>query len=292
MAALACGLTTGAAVAADGSAAPRYTVKVVRDVAYRELYEGEEASKGKNKLDLFLPQELKSFPVVLFVHGGAWVHGDKSFFGFYSSFCRALARQGIGVVATNYRLSPTVRHPEHIRDVARAFAWTHKNIAKYGGQADRIFLCGHSAGGHLVSLLATDDTFLKAERLTLQAIKGVIPLSGVYDLPEGMAALEVIFGPDAKVRKDASPVAHARADAPPFLILYAENDLNLCSKPFAEAFCKALQAKTVQAEALEVPERHHMSIIGKASADNDPVARAILGFIARHGGQAAATGGR
>src|SRR3954447_11650612 len=140
-------------------AAKTFEVEVVADIDY---YQGADADPIKHKLDLFLPKGHKDFPVLFFVHGGAWRQGDKNFFGFYSSLGKFYARRGIGTVVTNYRLSPKVTHPEHIKDVARAFAWTSKNISKYGGNPTALFLCGHSAGGHLVSLLATDRNYLKA----------------------------------------------------------------------------------------------------------------------------------
>src|SRR5437773_2522251 len=68
----------------------------------------------------------------------------------------------------------------NIEDVARAFAWTHKNISSYGGRADQIYVTGQSAGGHLAALLATNERYLKAEKLSLKDIKGVMPMSGVY----------------------------------------------------------------------------------------------------------------
>jgi acetyl esterase/lipase len=88
------------------------------------------------------------------------------------------------VVSINYRLSPGVKHPEHVRDVARAFAWTHAHIGEYGGNKEQIFVSGHSAGGHLASLLATDATYLKAHGLSAKDIRGVIPVSGVYVIPD------------------------------------------------------------------------------------------------------------
>src|SRR5262245_52773947 len=132
-------------------AAKTYEVKTVKNVAY---YDGDDQHKVKHKLDLYLPTGLKDFPMLLFVHGGAWLHGDKDFgFGFYGGLAKTYAKQGVGVAVTNYRLSPDVKHPEHVKDVARAFAWLHKNAGKHGGKADQLFICGHSAGGHLVSLL-------------------------------------------------------------------------------------------------------------------------------------------
>ncbi len=165
------------AVADEAEPARTWPVKTFQDLPY---YTGENADRVKHKLDLYLPDGKKDFPVMLFVHGGAWVHGDKNFLGFYALLGRYFARHGVGTVVTNYRLSPGVKHPEHVKDVARAFAWTHKNIQKYDGRPDQLFICGHSAGAHLTALLATDETYLKAEGLTLKAVKGAIPISGVY----------------------------------------------------------------------------------------------------------------
>src|SRR5262249_37999874 len=153
----------------------------VKDLAY---YDGPGADKIKHRLDLFLPRGRKDFPVLFFVHGGAWLRGDKGFLGIYSALGTFFARHGVGVAVTNYRLSPAVKHPEHVKDVARAFAWTVRNIARYGGRPDQVFVCGHSAGAHLVALLVTDESYLKQEGLTAQAVRGAIPLSGIYRLPE------------------------------------------------------------------------------------------------------------
>ncbi len=263
------------------SAAP-FEVRPVRNLVYRKLYQGEDESRGKNRLDLYLPRGCRSFPVVFFVHGGAWQSGDKDYFGVYSSFAMALARAGIGAVVPNYRLSPRVQHPEHIKDVAKAFAWTHEHIAQYGGRPDEIFVCGHSAGGHLAALLATDDTYLKAEGLSLRAIRGVIAMSGVYIIPEVNRFFSSIFGDDQKVRKAASPIAHARPDAPPFLILYAERDLPFCDKPVAEAFFQALREQKVEAQLLEVKHRNHITVMMNACVPRDPATQAILRFVAAH----------
>jgi acetyl esterase/lipase len=127
--------------------------------------------------------------VLLLVHGGAWMHGDNRCCGLYSAVGEFFASQGIGCVLTNYRLSPWVKHPEHIKDVARAFAWTHAHIAGFGGRPDRVYLLGHSAGGHLVSLLATDESYLCAEGLSSKDIRGVISVSGVYRIPPGSLSI-------------------------------------------------------------------------------------------------------
>jgi acetyl esterase/lipase len=162
-------------------ALPVYEVRSLRDQVY---YDGPDADPVRHKLDLFLPKDKENFPVIFFIHGGAWVMGDKSFFGRYTDVGKCLARHGIGAVLPNYRLSPRVKHPEHIKDVARAFAWTARHIKDYGGDIQHIFVGGHSAGGHLSSLLVTDPSYLKQEGIDQSIIKGVIAVSGVYRFPD------------------------------------------------------------------------------------------------------------
>jgi acetyl esterase/lipase len=273
---------TGEATAAKAPA-PAYEVRSVRDVAY---YDGPDADPAKHKLDLFLPKGAKDFPVVVFVHGGAWHRGDKSYLGVYSSLGAFLARHGVGAAVINYRLSPAVRHPEHAHDVARAVAWMHGHIARYGGRPDELFLCGHSAGGHLVALLATDPAYLKAEGLKPDAVRGVIALSGVYDLaglPERM--LRSAFGTDPDVAEAASPVRHVRPGLPPFLLLYADRDLPGCDRRPAEAFARALRDRGVPAETHEIAHSSHHKIILSASVTGDPVSEALLAFVAPHAGK-------
>jgi acetyl esterase/lipase len=159
-----------------------YPVECIRDVSYAD---GPDADAHRHRLDLFLPRGKQDFPVVFLVHGGAWMLGDNRCCGLYSSIGEFLASQGIAAVLPNYRLSPGVKHPEHIRDVARAFAWAQRHIAEYGGRPDRMIVLGHSAGGHLAALLATDETYLKAEGLRTADIKGVVAVSGVYHIPPG-----------------------------------------------------------------------------------------------------------
>jgi acetyl esterase/lipase len=156
----------------------------------REVFDVPYAGRNDERqaLDVFAPRGAKGRPVVLFVHGGAWVFGDKNFFGLYRGVGQFLARHGLVAVLINYRLSPLVRHPAHVKDVARAYAWVRRHIRDYGGDPDQIFLCGHSAGGHLVALLATDARYLKDPALGLTAadraaLRGVITVCGVYRIP-------------------------------------------------------------------------------------------------------------
>jgi acetyl esterase/lipase len=250
-----------------------FDVEEVKNVAY---YDGDGADRVKHKLDLYLPKGQKDFPVLLFVHGGGWTTGDKWLYG---GIGRRFAENGIGTVVTNYRLSPGVKHPEHIKDVARAFAWTHENIARYGGKPDEIFLSGHSAGGHLVALLATDESYLKAEKCALADVKGVIPVSGVYRIGPPIL-FQKTFG-DADACKEASPLEHVGDKHPPFLIMYGDKDFPTCDRQ-SEDMCAALQKAKCEASSLKIEGRDHIAIVMRIVNQDDDVTQAALEFIAKH----------
>lgn len=188
-------------------------VQHIRDIAY---YDHKQADTVRHRLDLFLPKGKKDFPVLVLVHGGAWVVGDNRCCGLYSSVGQFLASQGVGVVLPNYRLSPSVKHPQHIKDLAHAFAWIHAHIAEYGGRPDQIFLVGHSAGGHLATLLATDEQYLNAEQLQTGHIRGVIGISGVYRIPAGKTSVVLGGNLPTSLRYDA--LAPFRSDSTSFAV--------------------------------------------------------------------------
>jgi acetyl esterase/lipase len=239
---------------------------------------GANAHPVKHKLDLYLPKDTTKFPVIFFVHGGAWVHGDKNFLGLYSSLGRAYAKKGIGVVVTNYRLSPSVQHPEHARDVGLALAWTQQNIAKYGGDPSAITLCGHSAGGHLVSLVACSAELQKDCGVDPAKIRAVAPISGVYNIPGGF--LPLVFG--TTPRETVSPTKLARPELPPFLVLFGQHDLKYCGKDPSTEFCDALCKKGNKAMAVELSGADHMFALLKSYQEGQPAMEALL-HLARTG---------
>lgn len=154
-------------------------VRVFHSVPYTK-----NSGDWKHRLDIYCPREPSAEPrdVVIHVHGGGWKRGDRSipFYG-SPSVCAGYASHGIIAVAPSYRLG---NHPDHLEDVVRCIEWVRENISKVGGNVDRVFLSGHSAGGNIVSLLAIDDTYLS--HLPADFIKGVVAMSGVYSLHRPM----------------------------------------------------------------------------------------------------------
>jgi acetyl esterase/lipase len=259
----------------DDSAKSAFEVDAVKDIAYRS---DSLADPKLHRLDLYVPKGVKSYPVLFFVHGGAWRSGDKSE---YEEFGKTFAGLGIGTVIINYRLSPKVQHPAHIEDVASAFAWTHANIAKYGGRPDRIFACGHSAGGHLVALLATDDKYVKKEHLALSDIHGVIAISGVHHIMPIVPICRTAFGSDREECKNASPINHVAKSDPPFLLLYGDKDLPTLGR-MAEDMDAELKKNKCDSECLKMAHRTHMTIITSMVDDKDETRLAVLQFVADH----------
>lgn len=168
-------------------------------------------------------------PVVVWVHGGGWVAGDKAALGSKLSLFHEL---GAAVVSVDHRLSPrplrsandgnTALHPDHADDVAAAVGWVADHARSFGADPDTIVLVGHSAGAHLVSLVGTDPRYLRDAGVRTGAVRCVVALDTEgYDLVEkvargGSSAVLVrnAFGDDPQVWRDASPITHAGDGAP------------------------------------------------------------------------------
>lgn len=267
--------STFAPAAEPAKEAARYEVETHSDIAYCT---GTDADPVRHKLDLYVPKGLKDYPVLVFVHGGTWRSGNKTL---YMPVGLTFAKCGIGTVVINYRLSPQVKHPAHIEDVAKAFAWTCENIGKYGGRTDRIFVSGHSAGAHLVSLLALDDTYLKAVGRSAADIHGVLAVSGVYSILPKIPVFHAIFGQDETVCKNASPMTHVTGKHPPFLLVYAEREipgLDQMAKDMHAALSKAACEVTLN----EIKERTHISIIIGAITASDALTVMMRDFVEKH----------
>jgi acetyl esterase/lipase len=248
-----------------------YEIEIVRNVAYNGA---SDADPERHRLDCYLPRGVKDYPVFFFIHGGGWRNGSKNGFAAHG---KTFASQGIGFVATNYRLSPKVKHPAHIEDVAQAFAWVHANLGKRGANLNQIYVSGHSAGGHLAALLATDESYLKKHKLALTNIRGVIPISGVFSV--GGERMSSIFGDDGM---KASPMTHIKAKLPPFLVFYADKELGALGKQ-AEAFGAAMKKVKCDIEVKRIKDRDHGTIMRNVAKPDDEVIMAIVAFIRKNG---------
>lgn len=251
-------------------------VRVIRDLRY---HHGKPRDALRQSLDIYLPTKGKGWPTLILVHGGAWVLGGKRLVG---NVGYALAQKGVATVCVNYRLTPRVRHPGHVEDVARAIAWTRKNLGDYGADTKALFLAGHSAGGHLVSLVALDERYLEKHGLDARDLAGVITISGVYDIDHEV--LKEVFGTSRKAWREASPITYVHGQAPPFLILYAERDMDrqIPLMEQAEELFEALRDEGVPARIQEISGTNHAGIIAQVGRGPSETLAAIMQFIDAH----------
>lgn len=205
-----------------GSEADEY--KTEQNIAYKVLNNkaGNDYIKSRCKLDIYYPTISKNFASVVWFHGGGLRAGNKK-------VPSQLMEKGFAVIAVNYRLFPKVQCPVYIEDAAAAVAWTFKNIGKYGGSKDQIFISGHSAGGYLTSMVGLDKSYLKAHSIDANKIAGLIPLSGhtiTHFTPREEKGI-----PEQQPTIDRfAPLYHVRADAPSLVLVTGDKELELLGR--------------------------------------------------------------
>jgi arylformamidase len=260
--------------------------RVLRDLPYA----GPE-SRALQKLDLFISDEefQGARPIVMLIHGGGWVAGDKSNENFAEPKTSWLMEQGYLVASVNYRLAPAAKHPAQVEDVCLAITWMQKHAQRYGGDPARIWLLGHSAGAQLAALAAVDAERQKAAAVDASALRGVILLDGAgYDIPVQYATLRKrgmmdniyrkAFTDDPEIQRNASPVHRVTVPKPPpFLILHLEQRPG--SSAQAKLLAAALQAKEGKAKVLAIEGKNHGTISADCGKPGDPVTAALAAFL-------------
>lgn len=221
-------VTIGVLLAIGWSQLTIFNAVIPHDSASKLLV--QNVSYGTNErqsLDVYGPVDSKStgnsaLPVLVFFYGGSWNSGSKEDYAFVG---RALAARGFVTVIADYRLVPEVRFPGFVEDGALAVAWVKESIARYGGDRDRLFLAGHSAGAHIAMMLALDGHFLAAQGLRGDTIKGVAGLSGPYDfLPLTRPSSQAAFS-HVKILETTQPTHFVTATAPPVFLATGEQDV-------------------------------------------------------------------
>lgn len=230
-------------------------------------------------------------PVMVMVHGGGWSGGDKANRSIGLDKANFFVPRGMVYVALNYRLSPEVQHPEHVRDVARALAWVHDNIAAYGGDTERMILMGHSAGAHLAALTMVDESYLVAAGKRPGMFKGVILLDSVaYDISLAIdksssrqrreEMYKSAFGKSPSAWRNASPLAHVSSGKhlPQFLILHQSADVAWRSE-VQQRFASKLQTAGYRAQAAGIVGKNHEAMNADVGKPGDPLTLRIAGFL-------------
>ena len=255
--------------------APKAGIDVHRDLPY--------GSHPRQVVDVFSPAgpTWDARPVAVFVHGGAFIRGDKNGpEGLYDNVLYWFARQGFVGVNVEYRLAPESVHPGGADDVAAAIRWAHGNVHRFGGDPDRLLLIGHSAGGTHVASFAFDPG-LPHRGAHAAAIVLISARLRADTLPENpnAAGVAAYFGTDPAAYGPCSPVAHGDGSGLPTMIVIAEHEnplLDLYGLEMAHAIAVARRRAP---RILTMPGHNHLSIVAHFNTAEERLGRAIIDFL-------------
>jgi len=258
--------------------APKEGVNVTRDLAY--------GSHPRQVLDVFRPRSGERMPVVIFVHGGAFVRGNKDVNDeVYANVLYFFARHGCLGINAEYRLAPEVRYPEVSRDLGGAVSWARANAQRFGGDPQRIFFIGHSAGATHLATYVCDPQVRPAAG---HGLRGIVLLSGRLradaraDNPNA-AGVRAYYGDDASRYEAVSPVSHAANLDIPVLIAIAEYENPLLDIYGAEFLQRISAIRGRAPRFIQMPRHNHITMAAHFNTAEDTLGREILGFIARVG---------
>lgn len=209
------------------------------------------------RLDIFPAGTHAPAPVQVFYHGGYWMSRDKADFRFLA---RSFVPAGAALVLVNYGLIPTVDMGELVRQCRQALAWTRRHVVEFGGDPERIYISGHSAGGHLVAMLMATDwqSFAGAPA---DLIKGACAVSGVYDLePIPLSYLNDTLHLDPETVDRYSPVRLSPCCRAPLAIAYGGGESDEFRRQSAE-FHTSWSRQGVPCQLIECPGVNHFTIL-------------------------------
>jgi acetyl esterase/lipase len=247
-------------IAAVNALVPRGGYEIERDIGYAE--------GPRHKLDIYRPDEAGAAPVVVFFYGGGWKSGERRDYLFAG---QAFASQGFLTVVPDYRLHPEVSFPDFVEDGAAAIAWIKRNVAAHGGDPNRVFLVGHSAGAYIAAMLATNRRFLAAHGLDPKRdLAGVVGLAGPYDFLPIREKYWGIFGREPGWPA-TQPIRFVDGGEPPMLLLTGDRD-DTVDPGNARRLAARLRAVGSEVETRTYANIGHIFLAGVLAAPFRPAA--------------------
>ena len=269
---------------------------VINDIQY---YSNPGYDTANHKLNLVIPNGVERPPLLVWIGGGAWSYVNRHM---EMDVAKKLAEKGIAVASIGHRLSPAtwkdrklntgIKHPEHIKDVARAISFLYSNHSKWGYSNSEIFVGGFSSGGHLAALIVMDGRYLRDVGLSTKLIQGVIPIAGTYDiahyhqvLAEGNGKdfadnhVGSVFGLSAREFEEGSPVSYIDSLSTPMLLISEMNTFK-----YTNLFEDRLrEVKFQELEVLHVHRLGHGALWRELSHSPHSIYRdMVIDFIKRH----------
>ncbi len=248
----------------------------------------------KHLLDIYLPSDAKGkLPLVIFIHGGAWLSNDKyADIGYMKKTVAEIISNGFAMASIDYRFSTQAVFPAQIQDCNRAVSFLYDNADKYGFDKNRFAVMGFSAGAHLASMVGLSEnndikTFFMTETNESFSFKAVVDFYGPAELilfpgandeksPEGqLIGAAPLARPD--LAKAASPITYVDKNDPPFLIIHGEKD-ELVSTKHSQLLSSWLSVVGVQNELVIVKDAPHFGVM----FDSDEVRNKVMNFLRKH----------
>ncbi|GAB4411874.1 MAG: hypothetical protein OHK0039_17360 [Bacteroidia bacterium] len=251
------------------------------------------------RLNLVLPEGQTGYPLLVWIGGGAWSYVDRHV---EMGLARRLAQAGIGVASVGHRLSRAIwrdsslstgiQHPAHIEDVAAAVRWLCDQAATYGYDTTNLFVGGFSSGAHLAALLSLDTRYLRQVGLSPTVVRGVIPISGTYDIADYYEVLhnsnrpeladlhvKAVFGDSVEGFAQASPVSYLDALSPPPMLVMADGNLS--------GYTDLLQSRMLETafrdfQVLHIHDLSHVQLWRHLSGERSIYRDMIVAFIWDH----------
>lgn len=225
-------------------------IKIIKDIAY--------GSDELQKLDVYTGVDAENLPIIFMVHGGAWKAGDKASQALIKNKVKRWVPDKYLVVSINYRLYPNANPVTQAQDIAQALSYVQKNSSSWGGDPGKVILMGHSAGGHLISLVSSSLDRYKSFGVK-PAIGSIILDTNALNTDQLMQLkhprfYDKIFGENPDFWKDVSPFHRLTSNAAPFLIVCSSLISGRCVQ--ADAFAEKALSKNVNANVLKIKLSH------------------------------------
>lgn len=254
--------------------APRAGIEFSPSIAY--------GAGPRRTLDVYAPAGVRDAPVIVFFYGGSWQRGDKAAYAFVA---RTLARRGYVTVVPDYRVYPEVRFPDFLDDGAMAVRWARDNASRFGADPTKLFLMGHSAGGHIAAMLAFDGRWLaKVGMRTRREVAGFIGLAGPYDfLPLVDPMLKIVFREGEIDMTQTQPITFVAGGEPPVFLATGRLDTTVMPRN-SEQLSARLREKGGEVTHIVYPWVGHLPLIGAFSPLLRwlaPVERDVCTFVDR-----------
>jgi len=253
--------------------------------SYTETHDLAYGDGPRRRLDVYRPASLApgaKAPVVVFLYGGSWREGSKADYRFVAE---ALTARGIVAVIADYRVYPEVSYPGFVEDTAAAVAWTFREIDRYGGDPQRIFVAGHSAGAYNAAMVAFDSRWLQPYGLEPQRLRGFVGLAGPYNfLPIVDEGVKQVFHWPA-TPPDSQPINHVSKGSIPSLLIAARRDTFVYPTKNTEPM--AARLREVGADVTMGIHDHvnHITLVGSIARPLRflaPVDREFTDFVLSH----------